>query len=114
MNALIGSEIEYSLKLFRWKNARIREPRILTEKFNAKEFHDFHSGGSSTGSQVTLQELGFASDHVEIVNIQHSPASVTGGTNEIPGDHVICKDENTIIFPVCNEWFEAKRIAVKK
>ena len=76
---------------------------------NAQEFHDYHSGGGANDSQVTLGDLGIASDHVEIFSIQHPPAEITGGTIEIPGDYVIVKDENTIVFPVCGVWFEAKR-----
>jgi hypothetical protein len=68
---IIGTQIEYSDKVFRWK--------------------------------------GIAKQATEI-SIHHEPANITGATIEIPGDSVLVKDANTIIFSVCNTYFEAKRI----
>jgi hypothetical protein len=47
------------------------------------------------------------------ISIEHPPASITGGTVEIPGDVALVKDQNTIIFSACNVYFEAKRVGIQ-
>jgi hypothetical protein len=46
-----------------------------------------------------------------LISIHHPPAKITGGTIEIPGDQVLVKNEDTIIFSACNLYFEAKRVS---
>ena len=48
--------------------------------------------------------------HLDVYKRQgHEPANITGATIEIPGDDVLIKDKNTIIFSVCNVYYEARR-----
>jgi hypothetical protein len=44
------------------------------------------------------------------VSIEHPPAEITRATTEIPGDLLLLKNRNTIVFSVCNVYFEAKRL----
>lgn len=106
---LIGSEIEYSAVVFRWSKIVTKDPKAETTSISAERFQDENSGGSANDSQVTLEQLGIKSDKVTQIVIQHPEANVTGATIEIPGDRVFLKDGNTIIFSVCNVYFEAKR-----
>jgi hypothetical protein len=74
----------------------------------AQQFHDENSGGGSKSSQVTFAQLGIKTDHVLEIKISHPDASITGASTEIPGNTVLNKDKNTIIFSVCNIYFEVK------
>ena len=106
---LIGTELEYASELFRWHKVVTKNPIATTATVTAQQFHDANSGGSTASSQVTFQQLGIKGDRAVEVEIQHPIGSLTGATGEIPGDHIFLKDANTIIFSVCNVYFEAKR-----
>ena len=106
---LIGTEIEYSATLFRWNKVATKNPDAKITTVTADQFHDQNSGGSSNGSQVNLRQLGIKTDKVTQVMVRHPDANITGATIEIPGDTVLIKDKNTIIFSVCQVYFEARR-----
>ena len=108
--ALIGTEIEYSSELFRWKKLVTKNPVATVRVLSAEQFHDENSGGSTNGSQVTLKELGIDGKEVTTITVEHAGAQVTGATVEIPGDYVLIKNKDTIIFSVCNVYFEARRM----
>ena len=108
---MLRTEIEYSPEVFRWKNAVIKRPVAKTTVVTAQQFHDERSGQGRDSSQVTFRELGIKANNVTEIVIQHPPANITGGTVEIPGDTVLIKDANTLIFPVCNVYFEARRVS---
>ena len=110
---LIGTEIQYSEKMFRWNKTVLENPSIDTRTVTAREFHDENSGAGPKGSQITLQALGIDSDSVTEITIQHAPAHVFLETTEIPGDDVVLRNPDTIVFAVCNIYFEAKRIRKK-
>ena len=110
--ALIGTDLEYSSDLFRWNKTVTKNLTAETTTITAQQFHDENSGGGANSSQVTFQQLGIRRQSVVQIAIQHPAANITGGTIEIPGDTVMVKDENTIVFSVCNVYFEAKRSAV--
>ncbi len=109
---LIGTEIEYTADSFRWKNIVTNHPTVRITVLNAQRFHDENSGGGAYDSQVSFRELGISAPRVKQIELGHEPADITVGTIEIPGDRVLIKDENTIIFSVCNVYFEAKRQSV--
>lgn len=75
----------------------------------ADKFRDENSSPSSSGSQVDFRQLGIVAKQATEISIRHEAAKVSGATTEIPGDNVLVKDANTIIFSVCNLYFEAKR-----
>jgi len=108
---LIGTELAYSAQSFRWKNIRTKNPTATTRTLTAQQFHDENSGGDSNSSQVNFAKLGIKTDQVLEIKISHPDASITGANSEIPGDIVLGRDKNTIIFSVCNIYFEAKRHA---
>jgi hypothetical protein len=107
---IIGTQIEYRSDLFRWKNIVAKHPSVKTVVISAQRFREENSGGGARGSQVSFSQLGIKAPEATQVTIEHAPADVTGGTTEIPGDRVFIKDENTIVFSVCNLYFEAKRV----
>jgi len=109
--SLIGTEIEYSAKFFRWKEVDTNNPVAEVTVISAGQFHDDNSGQGANSSQVSFNQLGIKADKAIQVMIQHPPASIAGATSEIPGDSVLIKDKNTIVFSICNVYFEAKRIA---
>lgn len=108
---LIGTEIEYTADSFRWEDNLISHPIFKVTVTKAQEFQEEYSG---SGSFVDFGVLGIRVPQVTMVQIEHPPADITGDTIEIPGDEVLIKDPNTIIFSVCNVYFEGKRENVRK
>jgi hypothetical protein len=106
---LIGTVLEYSSESFRWKAVVTKNPIAEVRIVTAAQFHDANSGRGLHSSQVTFRQLGIKADKAMQVTIQHPMASISGATDEIPGDSMLIKDKNTIIFSVCNVYFEAKR-----
>lgn len=106
---LIGTEVEYSATLFRWQTIVTKNPTAEVISITAGKFHDENSGKGAGSSQVTFAQLGIKADKAEQVVIQHPAGNISGTTTEIPGDTVLIKDENTIIFSVCQVFYEAKR-----
>ena len=106
---LIGTQLEYSSDVFRWHKTVTKNPATETITLTAKQFHDENSGGGTNSSQVTLQQLGIKGESVVQIVIRHPAASITGATVEIPGDSVLLKSQDTIVFSVCNVYFEATR-----
>jgi hypothetical protein len=111
--ALLGTEIEYSPELFRWKDVVTSHPIAETKMISAEQFHDDNSGSGSNSSQITFSQLGIKAKEAMQISIRHPPAEITGATIEIPGDKVLVKSKDTIIFAVCNVYFEARRVTAK-
>lgn len=109
--AIIGTGIEYTTDSFRWKNLIARHATAEVAVVSAKQFHDEHSGQGGNSSEVTFSQLGITTAEATLVKIKHPAANVTGATTELPGDVVLMKDENTIIFSVCNVYFVAERVS---
>jgi hypothetical protein len=107
---IIGTEIEYSEKIFRWNSIATKDPVAESKIMTAQEFHDENSGGSVSSSQVDFQQLGIKQAQTTEIRIHHADAHVSATTNEIPGDDILVKDTNTIVFSICNIFFEAKRV----
>jgi len=107
---LLGTKILYSDKIFRWDKTTIENPSVGVRTVTAEQFHDENSGIGRRGVEITLQDLGIHADSIVEIEIKHTPAHLFDETSEIPGDDVIVKDATTIIFPVCNTYFEAKRV----
>jgi hypothetical protein len=107
--AIIGTEIEYAADFFRWKDRVTRNPTAEIRVVSARQFHDENSGQGTNSSQVTFTELGIKVPTAKQVTIKHPSANIAGDTTEIPGDVVLVEDPNTIVFSVCNLYFEAKR-----
>ena len=80
---------------------------------SAEQFHDEYSGTGSNSSQITFRQLGITAKQVLLISIHHHSANITGETNEIPGDEVLVKNKDTIIFAACNAYFEAKWVSTK-
>jgi hypothetical protein len=70
---------------------------------------DFQTENSGSGSSVSFVQLGIRDTQVTRIALSHPDADITGGTTEIPGDVVLIKDENTLLFSACNVYFEAQR-----
>jgi hypothetical protein len=111
---IIGTQIEYSDKDFRWSRVTTSNPTAKTRTVTADQFRDENSSPSSHGSQISFHQLGIVAKQATEISIHHQPANITGATIEIPGDSVLVKDSNTIIFSVCNIYFEAKRVRDNK
>jgi hypothetical protein len=63
---------------------------------------------------VTFPQLGIKEEKVVQIVIRRPTANITGATSEIPGDSILLKDKNTIIFSVCGVYFEAKRSVLRR
>jgi hypothetical protein len=106
---LIGTQIEYSDKIFRWKGVATDDPKAEVRIVTADQFRDENSSPSSSGSQVSFRQLGIVTNQATEISIHHKPAKISKATVEIPGDNVLVKDPNTIIISVCSIYFEANR-----
>ncbi len=104
---VVGTEIEYSAKTFRWKDVVTNNATAKVKTITADEFYRENSG---SGSRVSFQQLGIPAKETVEISIQHPPAEIIRGTVEIPGDSVLIKDKNTIVFPACGLYFEAERV----
>jgi hypothetical protein len=107
---LLGTEIEYSAEVFRWKDVVTTQPVAESRTVSAEQFHDDNSSKGSNSSQITFRQLGIKAKQAMIISIHHPPAEITGGTIEIPGDEVLVKNKGTIVFAACNLYFEANRV----
>lgn len=108
---LLGTEIEYTADSFRWKDHLVTHPIVKVTVVKAEQFQKEYSG---SGSFVDFGLLGIRASQATRVQIDHAPADITGGTVEIPGDDVFIENRNTIVFSVCNVYFEAKREGPQK
>ena len=109
--ALLGTEIEYSAEVFRWKDVVTTHPVAEARMVSAEQFHDDNSGKGSNSSQITFRQLGIKAKQAMLISIHHPPAKITGGTIEIPGDEVLVKSKDAVVFAACNVYFEAKRVS---
>jgi len=110
--AIIGTEIEYSADSFRWKDKIARHPTADVSVITAKQFHDENSGQGANSSQVSFDQLSIKVATAKQVTINHpgTTSELPCEPSEIPGDVVLLKDHTTIVFSVCNVYFEAKRV----
>jgi hypothetical protein len=110
--AIIGTEITYTTDSFRWKHLVVKHPAVQIVIVSAEQFETDNSSPSANGSQVSFRQLGIRTPNAKQVTINHPPAKLTGAATEIPGDVVLLKEHDAIVFSVCNIYFEAKRLAV--
>jgi hypothetical protein len=108
--AIIGTEIEYTADSFRWKDIVVKLPTVTVAVVSAEQFQRENSSPSVNGSQVSFRQLGIDAPELKQVSINHAPAEITAATTEIPGDEVLLKNRNAIVFSVCSVYFEAKRL----
>jgi hypothetical protein len=105
--AILGTHIEYSANLFRWKTHEVKNPKATVKTYTAEEFREEYSG--SGAYQVDFNQLGIRAPEVQQVSIEHPDANITGGTTEIPGDTVLIKNHTGIVISVCSVYFEARK-----
>ena len=110
---LIGTEIEYTADSFRWQDKTTAHPDVTVATVNPEQFHRENSGGGAVDSQVSFRQLGIRTSVATQVSLGHPDANITETTIEIPGDRVLIKDGNAIIFSMCNVYFEALRQRVR-
>jgi hypothetical protein len=107
---LIGTEIEYTHDSLRWRDRLASHPGVSVSEITADKFHRENSGGGASDSQVTFDQLGIRTPSTTEIVLTHPDIKPIEGAYELPGDTVLIKDNNTIVFSVCNIYFEAKRI----
>ena len=108
--ALLGAEIEYRADSFRWKTTNVQSSGSSTNLIGAQEFAQVNSG---SGSHLDFNQLGIAASAVEQVTINHPNVRIAelsqSGSAAVPGESVLVEGPNTIVFDVCNTYFEARR-----
>lgn len=106
---LLGTTIEYTQTSLRWKDRVVSNPVVRVSTVSAEKFHDDNSGGGANDSQVTFKQLGIEARTAIQIVLTHTDIKPIRGVLDLPGDTVLIKDRNTIVFSVCNLYFEAKR-----
>ncbi|WP_353068530.1 lysozyme inhibitor LprI family protein [Tunturibacter empetritectus] len=112
-DAMIGTELEYKADSLRWKTTTVRNLGSTAATVEAKQFAEDNSGRGSQSSQVDFSQLGIATPTVQQITIEHPDVTIqdgsAGGSMEMPGDVVMMKDSDRLVFSVCNVYFEADR-----
>ena len=108
---VIGSELEYAATTFWWEKKLTTSTGVTVRRVTAEQFQTENSGGGTDGSYVDFRQLGISATEVTMIAIAHPPAEITGATVEVPGDEVLVKDADTLVFSVCGLYFEAKRVS---
>jgi hypothetical protein len=107
---LIGTELEYKPDSLRWKTTNVRYLSSTVTTVKAEEFAADNSGSQSS---VTFKDLGITAPQVKQIAIKHPDVTIDdgskGGTTEMPGDEVMLKSPQALVFSVCNVYFEADR-----
>lgn len=108
--AIVGQVIEYDTSSLKWKGSNIKSLGVTTTMVKASDFQIENSG---SGSSVSFSDLGIHAKQAKKVDIGHAEFSWEdgnpGGTTEIPGESVLIKNPETIVFSVCSTFFEAHR-----
>lgn len=108
--ALIGTNLEYKADSLVWKTTTARYVNSTVTTVKAADFAVDNSGSQSS---VTFKGLGITAPEVKQITIEHPDVTIqdgsNGGTTEMPGDHVMLKSRNALVFSVCNVYFEADR-----
>jgi hypothetical protein len=110
--AIIGTEIEYSVDSFRWKDKTAKHITANVAVVTSTQFHDDNSGQGTNSSQITFGQLGIRAATAKHIVISH-PETTSGlpaESTEMPGDDVLVRSHNNIIFSICNLYFEAERV----
>lgn len=111
-DALLGTKLEYAAHSFQWKNVRLENATASQTTVTAAQFEEDHSGGGANDSRVTFAQLGIKALSAAEITIFHKDVPPIGpATSELPGESVLLKDANTLVFSVCNLYFEARRTA---
>jgi hypothetical protein len=110
--AIFGTKIVYRDDSFQWKDRITKHPTVDVSVITANQFQEDNSGHGSNSSQVNFDQLGIKTPTVRQITIDHPGvrSDLPEEPDEIPGDVVLLKDRDTIIFSVCNVYFEAKRV----
>jgi len=108
--ALVGTEIEYRADSFRWKTTNVPSSGSSTNMIGAQEFAKDNSG---SGSHVDFDQLGIVTSAIKQITINHPDVKIAelmqNGSAAVPGESVLVEGPNTIIFEVCNSYFEGRR-----
>jgi hypothetical protein len=103
---LIVTEIEYSADTLRWRDIGAINPEVEVKTVTANQFMTDNSGSQS---YVDFKVLGIQANEATEISLKHTNSKEWEGTSEIPGDNVLIKNPDTIVFSVCNVYFEAER-----
>jgi hypothetical protein len=106
---VLRTTIEYSPTAITWRKLQVKAGTVTAETVSAAKFQKENSSPSVNGSQLDFKQLQIKAESVTQVSIEHHPARITQATTEFPGDQVLIKDPDTLVFSICNLYFEAKR-----
>jgi hypothetical protein len=108
--AVVGTTITYSPDGLNWRNVRTRADKAKVRTITASQFEEENSGGGANDSRVDFGQLGIKSAVATQIAIDHPVVEITGATSEFPGDVVLVKSPDTLVFSLCNLYFEARRM----
>jgi len=107
---ILGTTIEYGPNEITWRTLHAKVDRAAVKAISAEEFSKDNSSTSVSGSQIDFNQLKITAQIVKQVTIHHADAEITGATAEFPGDEVLLKTRDNLVFSLCNLYFEARRL----
>ena len=110
---ILGTSIRYSPDSLSWETLHTKVESVKVKTVTAGDFRRENSSPSVNGSEIDFQQLGIKAARTTQFTIRHPDANIAGATVEFPGDDVLIKTPNVIVFSMCNVYFEAKRVAAK-
>lgn len=112
IDSVLNTQISYQPDGFSWNNQQRRSLGVVSSTVEEQEFVEDNSDADSETPAVDFAMLGIIAPAVERIAIMHTAkdsASNTPDDDEFPGATVLIKNPDTLIFSMCNQYFEAQR-----
>lgn len=112
IDSVLNTQISYQRDGFSWNNQQRRSLGVVSSTVEEQEFVEDNSEADSDTPAVDFAMLGIIAPAVERIAIMHTAkdsASNTPDADEFPGATVLIKNPDTLIFSLCNVYFEAQR-----
>jgi hypothetical protein len=110
--AVVGTVLEYRSDGFSWNGKTMRSLGTTTSTIKAQTFAEDNAGGSGGGA-VSFAKLGIVAPAVTQIDIRHPDAMVYNKGSDccssVPGETMLKKSPDTLIFSLCGIFYEAVR-----
>jgi TonB family protein len=109
INSLVGTVIEYKANSIHWNDRTLPVSRVESANLSAEQFVHSQEPTGSYGGVVTFRDFGIQADAVHKITIEHPEVDLGWGDTSFPGDNGLLKTPTTLLYTVCNVWFEVEK-----